>query len=669
MDYKKFTNSQELHRRCKVIANTASAPFGVRCQPELKFVDGEESVTAYTDGNSIVVNKNSSLINKESEESVYLSFVAMTFHESMHCLLSDFELRTKVIDLIKRGYFYPLDGEAPSSVLDEIKEAANSVQNANILARIMADIQNIVEDGFIENIGKKLYPGITKKAILLLRKGICQNIIESITDSKGLEKVINALLLRISTNDPEVFLKELNKEDREFYQELFDLVEKAINTVDSLQRQTVVNCIFIKCWKIIKNFLNTDNPKQQHNVLSDAENNMTPLTNKGENNSSQKNNSQKVKMRTSDSPSSDTDNSSDADDSLSDAVKNAVNSILRDIKRQDRNEREEKECQLKDCDYENNKQIHDCIKFNYDRISPLPFDVLDLEVIRKKIMPEKECQLKDCDYENNKQIHDCIKFNYDRISPLPFDVLDLEVIRKKIMPIVKKQSKQLEKLLKTQKTYFKKGLYTGKRFDARSIVDDYERGNLFSKKVVPNQKETAICLLIDESGSMYGHKINIVREAAIMLYNFCKIIDVPLAIYGHSTDYNGVVMHHYTRYEKRYRDDENRLLQIKADGANRDGFAIDYCLQKLMQRREKRKIFILISDGQPNDNNYYGEEAKIDIQNVLKKYKNRMSYLSCGIDEDKQILKEIYGEKNFVDVTDLENLGLELIKRVKRSAM
>lgn len=107
----------------------------------------------------------------------------------------------------------------------------------------------------------------------------------------------------------------------------------------------------------------------------------------------------------------------------------------------------------------------------------------------------------------------------------------------------------------------------------------------------------AVAVLIDESGSMSSRdRITHARKTAIVLYNFCRGLGIPIEIYGHSTGY-GVELYSYASFDSVNDTDCYRLMDMSARGGNRDGAALRFTAERLVKRPEKRKLLIIISDG------------------------------------------------------------------------
>lgn len=139
-----------------------------------------------------------------------------------------------------------------------------------------------------------------------------------------------------------------------------------------------------------------------------------------------------------------------------------------------------------------------------------------------------------------------------------------------------------------------------------------------------SEKKIAVCLLVDESGSMgngAGSKSAMARDVAIILAEGLKgVRGITVNVYGHSAELttkkghcSGAVMFEYVSPRK---SDLASCMQIHGRGENHDGFAIQHTANQFLRDHADatRKIMFVISDGQPAGSHYGGRLA---IQHVL----------------------------------------------------
>lgn len=209
-------------------------------------------------------------------------------------------------------------------------------------------------------------------------------------------------------------------------------------------------------------------------------------------------------------------------------------------------------------------------------------------------------------------------------------------------------------------------LLMGRRLDAHAIAR--LDGRVFCKNALPNEAPAlSVGLLLDESGSMCScDRATYARATAIILYDFCRALDIPIMVYGHSTSSGRVDLYSYTEFDAIDRDDRYRLMDISSRGSNRDGAALRYVAEQLAKRTEDVKILMLVSDGQPADSGYYGTAAEEDLRGVKQEYQRKgILFVAAAIGADKDNIERIYGD-SFLDITDLNKLPVKLAGIIKR---
>lgn len=156
------------------------------------------------------------------------------------------------------------------------------------------------------------------------------------------------------------------------------------------------------------------------------------------------------------------------------------------------------------------------------------------------------------------------------------------------------------------------------------------------------------------------------RATAIILYDFCQSLNIPITVYGHSTEYETVELYSYAEFESIDRDDKYRMMDISARSNNRDGAALRFVAEKLAKRPEIIRILFLVSDGQPADSGYMGSAAEEDLRGIKQEYQRKgIIFVAAAIGDDKQNIERIYGD-SFLDITDLNQLPTKLTNVVKR---
>ena len=240
---------------------------------------------------------------------------------------------------------------------------------------------------------------------------------------------------------------------------------------------------------------------------------------------------------------------------------------------------------------------------------------------------------------------------------------------RELKPISKTLQRQMLNVLRNVKEEdVLKHRHFGSKLEAR---DTYRLDNrFFSKKKAPsNIRNMAIAVLVDLSGSMSGNRIESARKAAMLLYDFAKGLGIPIMVAGHTENYEDLKEFQYYRFaefDSVNDKDKYRLSQIEEYSNNRDGMALQITSELLMKRPEETKLLIIISDGQPAADNYGGEAAIQDMQDIVRTYKRKgIETFAAAIGSDRDTIRSIYKD-GYIDIDDLSKLPKALVKLVKK---
>lgn len=266
-------------------------------------------------------------------------------------------------------------------------------------------------------------------------------------------------------------------------------------------------------------------------------------------------------------------------------------------------------------------------------------------------------------------IHSGVDIRVHRIAEVDEQLQDqYHSISGPLLDISRQLQRSLVQKLKDQQRGGKQtGLVMGRRLDAHALCRN--DGKVFYKNNLPNEiPKISVGLLLDESGSMCcGDRSTYARAAAIILYDFCQNLNIPIMVYGHSTGWgSGVDLYSYAEFDSIDRDDKYRLMDIAARNSNRDGAALRYVAEQLSKRTEEVRLLILVSDGQPAASGYSGTAAEEDLRGIKQDYKRKgILFVAAAIGDDKQNIERIYGD-SFLDITDLNQLPVKLTAVIKR---
>ncbi len=264
-------------------------------------------------------------------------------------------------------------------------------------------------------------------------------------------------------------------------------------------------------------------------------------------------------------------------------------------------------------------------------------------------------------------IHEGVSMKVHRIAQVDDDLKEqYREVSGDLLHISKQLQKSvLQQMRDSRRGGKQTGLLMGRRLDIHALSRN--DGRVFYKNALPNEiPALSVGLLLDESGSMCScDRATYARATAIILYDFCQALGIPVMVYGHSTG-SGVDLYSYAEFDAIDRDDRYRMMDISARGSNRDGAALRYVAERLSRRSEDVKLLMLVSDGQPADTGYYGTAAEEDLRGVKQEYQRKgILFVAAAIGNDKENIERIYGD-SFLDISDLNKLPVKLAGIIKR---
>ena len=194
----------------------------------------------------------------------------------------------------------------------------------------------------------------------------------------------------------------------------------------------------------------------------------------------------------------------------------------------------------------------------------------------------------------------------------------------------------------------------------QNVPTIYERmGRITTNKI-------CVGVLIDESGSMGGSKIDKARQAAIFINEvFKNMSDVELYIYGHTADSpaSGVTYLRVYR-EKGYVTDPFSLGSIAARSNNRDGDAILAFAKRVRKNTPNQGLLFVLSDGQPAASDYGGKLAIEDTRKKVQKAQTLgFQVIQIAIEESVPSAQMF---DYFIKMTDIKNLPNDIINYMSR---
>lgn len=683
------------------------------------FWDSKSDTTAYTDNAVITVNTGNEIVRKaRGREKRYQLVCGMFAHELGHVLYTDFLTMQTHSNFLESYRWYPnppvlkriSDTEHEREFWEYVK---SSKENLEAVQFVASRISNVLEDGYVENKILNNFPGTLGYALEKLRK-VHFNSIPTVAQLKEAEADGTTVFGSImQTMLSYAKFGEIKYGDVPFsdvrIKTVFDLINEidgAVSSYTAKERFGLVNLILVRCWEYVREFC--ERCKEQNRKSGESGEPKTMCQSASETLGKLPGGSviaSGITAAVAESGGSGSDNSATAPSRAKthkDASQDTENSVGNDetansgIALQDKADGQPKKQEATDEEkgripFHHTDEIGEPVggifeqNDSYDRMRDARA-AEDIEQLLDK-MAEKEF----CVEEENKRLHELnstaqsisygsvhagVSVRVNRISDVDEELIEqYHAIAAPLLVISKQLQRNLIRQLEEKRKGCKQtGLLMGHRLDAHAIHRN--DGKLFYKNALPNEHtELAVGLLLDESGSMSSrNRCAYARAAAIILYDFCHSLGIPVMIYGHSTGsmcsagnyVRCVELFSYAEFEEIDKDDKYRLMDIGARGSNRDGAALRFVAEQLVKRPEELKILMLISDGQPADVGYSGTAAEEDLSGIKREYQRKgVLFVAAAIGDDKQNIERIYGD-SFLDITDLNQLPAKLTAVVKR---
>lgn len=193
----------------------------------------------------------------------------------------------------------------------------------------------------------------------------------------------------------------------------------------------------------------------------------------------------------------------------------------------------------------------------------------------------------------------------------------------------------------------------------------------------------AVSLVIDCSGSMSGNKIEVARQTALALGESLKALNITFEVVGFNTNdhismagkarglsqaevarFNrfGTGLNHMI-FKSFDSNDLSGITMARSGGCNADGESITWAGKRLAERKEKRKIMIVLSDGQPSYGGANHEVLAGDLKRVINIMpKAGIEPIGIGICTDDP--KLFYDD--YVIVNDVSKLSTVVVSKLAK---
>ena len=697
-------------------------------------VINEGNSIACTNGDTIMVNLNNDWIKSaKSRVEKYYILVGLILHECGHVLYTDFKLCEKSMNALIRE-----DKLFPKIDISEALKEYFSEHKGRIFSKVYGAIDNCIEDGHIEKRVIKYVPGygecLMKVRKIHLSETMSQTYEAFLKEQE--EKCVESCRISIMVSLILTYAKfgidnlgDVPEDDfTEAFNDIKDYIDTAVKTGNAFKRKTEVNKLFDRLVEFIakefeKESKSSESSSSGGGDSDDSEDEKEPSDEKDDSNDediseddeeSEDEEESKEESEETDDPvgsdeedidahsKSETESESD-DDSESESGKSSSKEEL-EKKLEEEMSKLDSMCEemsdKSDHSSDDSAAVSDDEELNGSDLpkegdefkveqheGPTEWDLSYLEdavaeeEVAKDIKNGVVKKMKKTADDTRKGREDKFPSIETYVDPDDRAIEMFEKEHEECDRIARRVVKNLDKVIKErQKGDRLTGLYTGKSLDSAHAYRKDKK--IFSNKILPEKvPDMEVCVLVDCSGSMsYGTRMDQSRKCAYITWKFCKLMQIPCSVYGHTTDWHPekhVLMTCVAHPDNIDKDDEKRIFMLRPEANNRDGWALNFCAESLVKSKASVKLLMVISDGIPMAAGYGEYLGKKDCQEVVKRYKKKgISVITAGIDDCAEDIRRVYLDgvshkeaAKFLDYSDMSQLPKAFATLIKKELL
>ena len=203
-------------------------------------------------------------------------------------------------------------------------------------------------------------------------------------------------------------------------------------------------------------------------------------------------------------------------------------------------------------------------------------------------------------------------------------------------------------------------------------LDGSEMSDRLFSRMHRNERNIAVMLMVDMSGSTNGWINDAERESLVLLCEVLETLGDRYAIYGFSgTTRKRCELYRIKQFDEPYNDlVKARISGIRPQDYTRMGFAIRHLTSLLKNIGARTKLLITLSDGKPDDYNdgYRSKYGIEDTRKALVEAKRSGIHPFCiTIDtHGRDYLPHMYGPANYVVIDEVGKLPLKVANIYRR---
>ncbi len=256
--------------------------------------------------------------------------------------------------------------------------------------------------------------------------------------------------------------------------------------------------------------------------------------------------------------------------------------------------------------------------------------------------------------------------------------------KRSVQSLVSPIRQQLERILKVKEaarwvTERDRGTINARALN--QLLVNKNSTKIFKEFVKTETNNVAIEILVDMSGSMGGEKIDVARATCIAMAESLTALNIPFEVTGFysvpdervARATRGRDLSRYNRTDERldlhiFKSFDTRVLtglsEIHVGGFNPDGECVAWAAKRLAVRKEKRKILIVLSDGQPSTGDSIPARLCSDLKQRVKLIE-RSGIETVGIGILSDAVQHYYTDHIVLnDLKDLPTMAMRKLAKI-----
>lgn len=225
----------------------------------------------------------------------------------------------------------------------------------------------------------------------------------------------------------------------------------------------------------------------------------------------------------------------------------------------------------------------------------------------------------------NVKVYESLRRNEERIASYEWMVKDNQALIKTFESVFRKELKRL----KNEVLYGTSGRYD----PLKAATDGHRTVNVFkSRRNEGEEKDAAVLISIDESGSMSGANMRNAKRLAVSITE-SLFKQVKVQVEGWTSESYDNLTYLYKSFDSKL---THNILAYPETGSTPLGYALERANNIFAKRSERNKVFFMITDGRPGCTEHKYMDPVFIRKEVLKMKKNGIEPIVLVIGRNRE---------------------------------